>query len=147
MPTRARWLLELLQTTFDTFDTLAETFSVQRVRKTVNESYMVAAGLPDPTLLRSPVDRALATAGFGLALCGVMDVLNAQMAQRMGGGGKGTADGRRRGSGGAPPTLDVQVGSACNPMRQGCNPYVPQVGVNSGSACNPMCQGCNPHVP
>jgi len=105
-----RWLLELLQTTFDTFDTLAETFSVQRVRKTVNESYMVAAGLPDPTLLRSPVDRALATAGFGLALCGVMDVLNAQMAQRMGGGGKGTADGRRRGSGGAPPTLDVQVG-------------------------------------
>ena len=78
-----RWLLELLQTTFDRFDTLAETFSVQRVRKTVNESYMVAAGLPDPTLLRSPVDRALATAGFGLALCGVMDVLNAQMAQRL----------------------------------------------------------------
>ena len=111
-----RWLLELLQTTFDRFDTLAETFSVQRVRKTVNESYMVAAGLPDPTLLRSPVDRALATAGFGLALCGVMDVLNAQMAQRMG-GGKG---GKRRGGGGGgmggggggsgPPTLAVQVG-------------------------------------
>ena len=109
-----RWLLELLQTTFDRFDTLAETFSVQRVRKTVNESYMVAAGLPDPTLLRSPVDRALATAGFGLALCGVMDVLNAQMAQRMG-GGKGS---KRRGGGGfgggvgggGPPTLAVQVG-------------------------------------
>ena len=90
---------------------------LQRVRKTVNESYMVAAGLPDPTLLRSPVERALATAGFGLALCGVMDVINAQMAQRMGGerwwrhvewmaGGGCGGDG----SGGAPPTLDVQVG-------------------------------------
>ena len=103
-----RWLLELLQTTFDSFDTLAETFSVQRVRKTVNESYMVAAGLPDPTLLRSPVDRALATAGFGLALCGVMDVLNAQMAQRM--GGRGGKHGASRGAGGAPPMLAVQVG-------------------------------------
>ena len=103
-----RWLLELLQTTFDSFDTLAETFSVQRVRKTVNESYMVAAGLPDPTLLRSPVDRALATAGFGLALCGVMDVLNAQMAQRM--GGRGGKHGASRGGGGAPPMLAVQVG-------------------------------------
>jgi hypothetical protein len=96
-----RWLLELLQTTFDRFDTLAETFSVQRVRKTVNESYMVAAGLPCSTLLRSPVDRALATAGFGLALCGVMDVLNAQMAQRMAGGKGGkrraAADARRAG--------------------------------------------------
>ena len=103
-----RWLLELLQTTFDSFDTLAETFSVQRVRKTVNESYMVAAGLPDPTLLRSPVDRALATAGFGLALCGVMDVLNAQMAQRM--GRRGGKHGASRGGGGAPPMLAVQVG-------------------------------------
>jgi class 3 adenylate cyclase len=109
-----RWLLELLQTTFDRFDTLAETFSVQRVRKTVNESYMVAAGLPCSTLLRSPVDRALATAGFGLALCGVMDVLNAQMAQRMAGGkgGKRRAGGGGGGGGGgsAPPTLAVQVG-------------------------------------
>lgn len=103
-----RWLLELLQTTFDSFDTLAETFSVQRVRKTVNESYMVAAGLPDPALLCSPVDRALATAGFGLALCGVMDVLNAQMVQRM--GGRGGKHGASRGGGGAPPMLAVQVG-------------------------------------
>lgn len=93
-----RRLLELLQTTFDKFDTLAETFSVQRVRKTVNESYMVAAGLPDPLLLKSPLERAMATAGFGLALCGVMDVVNAQMADLW------------RASGRPAPTLDVQVG-------------------------------------
>ncbi|MGB2331339.1 MAG: MsnO8 family LLM class oxidoreductase, partial [Pseudomonadales bacterium] len=49
----------LLQDIFDRFDTLTDTYSVQRVRKTVNESYMVAAGLPDPDLLRSPKERAL----------------------------------------------------------------------------------------
>ncbi|EOD15211.1 hypothetical protein EMIHUDRAFT_119412, partial [Emiliania huxleyi CCMP1516] len=51
---RPRTILLLLQSIFDRFDRLTETFNVQKVRKTVNESYMVAAGLPEPELLGSP---------------------------------------------------------------------------------------------
>ena len=69
----------LLQDIFDRFDTLTDTYSVQRVRKTVNESYMVAAGLPDPDLLRSPKERALGVASLAFAMLHVMDVLNAQI--------------------------------------------------------------------
>ena len=50
---RPRTILLLLQSIFDRFDRLTETFNVQKVRKTVNESYMVAAGLPEPELLGS----------------------------------------------------------------------------------------------
>ena len=74
-----RWLLELLQTTFDSFDTLAETFSVQRVRKTVNESYMVAAGLPDRELIADGKERALAMAALAFSMVHVMDVINSQL--------------------------------------------------------------------
>ena len=43
-----------------TTEQLADTFKVQKVRKTVNEYYMVAAGLPDPTVLAGEKERALA---------------------------------------------------------------------------------------
>ena len=95
-------VLALLQSIFDRFDTLAETYSVQRVRKTVNESYMVAAGLPDPSLLQTPAERALGIAGLGFAMLHVMDVVNAQLAVTL-----GTDEGTEM------PLLDVQVGIHC----------------------------------
>ena len=70
------FILCTCQSIFDRFDTMAETFSVQRVRKTVNESYMVASGLPDPSLLSDPGERALAIAGLGFAMVHVMDVVS-----------------------------------------------------------------------
>ena len=97
-------VLALLQSIFDRFDTLAETYSVQRVRKTVNESYMVAAGLPDPSLLQTPAERALGIAGLGFAMLHVMDVVNAQLAVTL-----GTDEGRHD----ERPLLDVQVGIHC----------------------------------
>ena len=54
-----RLVLRLLQTMFDRFDALADTFRVQKVRKTANEYYLVAAGLPNPELLPSTEDRAM----------------------------------------------------------------------------------------
>ena len=42
-----RRVLRVLQTMYDRFDRLADTFQVQKVRKTANEYYLVAAGLPD----------------------------------------------------------------------------------------------------
>ena len=95
-------ILALLQSIFDRFDTLAETYSVQRVRKTVNESYMVAAGLPDPSLLQTPAERALGIAGLGFAMLHVMDVVNAQLGVTL-----GTDEGAEM------PLLDVQVGIHC----------------------------------
>jgi len=74
---RPRTILLLLQSIFDRFDRLTETFNVQKVRKTVNESYMVAAGLPDPELLGSPQQRALGTCALAVAMVHVMDVVNA----------------------------------------------------------------------
>ena len=38
-------------------------YQVQKVRKTANESYLAAAGLPDPDLLPSETDRACGIAG------------------------------------------------------------------------------------
>jgi len=40
----------------------------RQVRKTANEYYLVAAGLPDPNLLPNCHDRAAAIAGFGFAM-------------------------------------------------------------------------------
>ena len=73
-------VVQLLQSIFDRFDTLADTFSVQKVRKTVNESYMVAAGLPDPELLRTPEQRASGIAALAFAMVHVMAVVNATQA-------------------------------------------------------------------
>ena len=44
----------MLQKIFDKFDQLADMFGVQKVRKTANEYYLAAAGLPDPLLLPQP---------------------------------------------------------------------------------------------
>ena len=44
-------VVDVLQLVFNRFDQLADLFKVQKVRKTVNEYYMVAAGLPDPKVL------------------------------------------------------------------------------------------------
>jgi hypothetical protein len=56
-------VMQLLQHMFDRFDKLADVFQVQKVRKTANESYLAAAGLPDPDLLPSETDRACGIAG------------------------------------------------------------------------------------
>jgi len=50
-----------------------------QVRKTANEQYLVAAGLPDPTRLPDPHDRAAAAAGFGFAIINVMSVVNLEL--------------------------------------------------------------------
>ena len=49
------------------------------MRKTANEYYLVAAGLPDPRLLPTPEDRAVCIAGFAFAIIGAMDVLNMEL--------------------------------------------------------------------
>ena len=64
---------------FDCFDGLCETFRVQKVRKTVNESYMVAAGLPDRDLIADGKERALAMAALAFSMVHVMDVINSQL--------------------------------------------------------------------
>ena len=43
-------MMRVLQIIFDHFDQLADTYGVQKVRKTANEYYLVAAGLPNPAL-------------------------------------------------------------------------------------------------
>jgi len=78
-----RRVLRLLQMMYDRFDRLADTFNVQKVRKTANEYYLVAAGLPDPALLPSPHDRACAIAGFGFALLNVAPLITLEL-ERMG---------------------------------------------------------------
>ena len=65
-----------LQLIFDRFDRLADTFKVQKVRKTVNEYYMVAAGLPDPMSLPNVKERALAMVALAFSMVHVMDVIN-----------------------------------------------------------------------
>ena len=80
---KPRRVLKLLQTMYDRFDRLADVFQVQKVRKTANEYYLVAAGLPDPTLLPDPQDRACAIAGFGFALLNAVPLLAVELG-RMG---------------------------------------------------------------
>ena len=54
-----------------------------QVRKTANEFYLAAAGLPDPELLPHPTDRACGLASFGFAIINVMDNVNLEL-QRLG---------------------------------------------------------------
>ena len=49
------------------------------MRKTVNESYMVAAGLPDRELIADGKERALAMAALAFSMVHVMDVINSQL--------------------------------------------------------------------
>ena len=49
------------------------------MRKTANEYYLVAAGLPDPRPLPTPEDRACGIAAFAFAIVGAMDVLNIEL--------------------------------------------------------------------
>ena len=69
-------VVQALQVIFDRFDGLADTFKVQKVRKTVNEYYMVAAGLPDPTVLPAQKERALALVSLAFSMVHIMDVIN-----------------------------------------------------------------------
>ena len=69
-------VVDALQLIFDRFDQLADTFKVQKVRKTVNEYYMVAAGLPDPEALPDQKERALAMVALAFSMVHVMDIIN-----------------------------------------------------------------------
>lgn len=53
------------------------------MRKTANEYYLAAAGLPDPLLLPRPTDRAVGLAAYGFAIINVMDNVNLEL-QRLG---------------------------------------------------------------
>ena len=64
---------------FDRFDALADMFGVQKVRKTANEYYLVAAGLPNPKILPSAEDRAVGIAGFGFAMINIMNIINIEL--------------------------------------------------------------------
>lgn len=71
-------VVHALQLIFDRFDALADTFKVQKVRKTVNEYYMVAAGLPDPDVLPGESERALALCALAFSMVTVMDIINTE---------------------------------------------------------------------
>ena len=72
-------MMYVLQIMFDRFDALADMFGVQKVRKTANEYYLVAAGLPNPKLLPTGEDRACGIAGFGFAMINIMNMLNIEL--------------------------------------------------------------------
>ena len=74
-------MINVLQLIFDQFDLLADTFKVQKVRKTVNEYYMTAAGLPDRKLIGGEQERAKATAALAFAMVHIMDVINMELQQ------------------------------------------------------------------
>ena len=74
-------VLITLQTIFDRFDALADMYGVQKVRKTANEYYLAAAGLPDPTRLPSPEDRAAGIAAYAFAMISIMHVVNLELAR------------------------------------------------------------------
>ena len=69
----------MLQRMFDAFDKLCDIYKVQKMRKTANEFYLVAAGLPDPRPLPTPEDRACGIAAYAFAILGCMDVLNVEL--------------------------------------------------------------------
>ena len=66
-------VVKVLHLVFDRFDQLADTFKVQKVRKTVNEYYMVAAGLPDPEVLVGIRERAMAITALAFSMVQVTD--------------------------------------------------------------------------
>ena len=72
-------VMRVLQCMFNAFDQLCDIYKVQKVRKTANEYYLVAAGLPDPKLLPTAQDRACGIAAFAFAIIGCMDVLNVEL--------------------------------------------------------------------
>ena len=72
-------VMRVLQRMFDAFDKLCDIYKVQKVRKTANEYYLVAAGLPDPRPLPTAKDRACGIAAFAFAVTGCMDVLNIEL--------------------------------------------------------------------
>ena len=72
-------VITVLQQMFDRFDALAELFKVQKVRKTANEYYLAAAGLPDQELLPTPEARACGLASYGFAIINVMDGINLEL--------------------------------------------------------------------
>jgi class 3 adenylate cyclase len=74
-------MMNVLQRMFDRFDALADMFGVQKVRKTANEYYLVAAGLPNTKLLPSTEDRAIGIAGFGFAMINIMHIVNLELEQ------------------------------------------------------------------
>ena len=74
-------MMTVLQIMFDRFDALADMFGVQKLRKTANEYYLVAAGLPNQKILPSPEDRACGIAGFGFAMINIMNIINLELQQ------------------------------------------------------------------
>jgi len=74
-----REMMHCLQIMFDRFDKLADMFGVQKVRKTANEYYLVAAGLPDPDTLPSAEDRAYGIAGYAFAMINIMNIINLEL--------------------------------------------------------------------
>ena len=101
-------MIAILQGLFDRFDALADLYSVQvytmpifmfvclhvlcsthavcptfgqKVRKTANEFYLVAAGLPNPALLPTEADRACGIAAYGFAIITVMNIVNIDLAR------------------------------------------------------------------
>jgi class 3 adenylate cyclase len=72
-------MMGVLQQMFDRFDALADMFGVQKVRKTANEYYLVAAGLPNQDILPTSEDRACGIAGFGFAMINIMNIINLEL--------------------------------------------------------------------
>lgn len=72
-------VVKILQLVFDRFDSLADLFCVQKVRKTVYESYMLAAGLPDRELLEGKAPRARAVVSLASAMVAVMEFINLEL--------------------------------------------------------------------
>jgi len=72
-------VVEILQMIFDRFDSLADLFLVQKVRKTVYESYMLAAGLPDKEILEGQEARAHAVVSLAGVMVAVMEIINRQL--------------------------------------------------------------------
>jgi class 3 adenylate cyclase len=72
-------VMHVLQVMFDRFDALADMYGVQKVRKTANEYYLVAAGLPNPEILPTAEDRACGIAAYGFAMITIMHILNLEL--------------------------------------------------------------------
>jgi len=74
-------LVLLLQRIYDRFDKLADVFCVQKVRKTANEYYLVAAGLSDEgsEVHKTAEERASALAGYGFALVNIAQLITVEL--------------------------------------------------------------------
>jgi class 3 adenylate cyclase len=72
-------IMRALQAIFDRFDALADMYGVQKVRKTANEFYLVAAGLPNQEILPTAEDRACGIVAYGFAMVTIMHMLNLEL--------------------------------------------------------------------